>query len=139
MKDSFGGTIMIYIFIFFLGLYIVFIALTLRYAQSFRVKNKLIDVIEEHDGISDVDLFKSEVVPYLKSQNINPTDDTVKIDIVSIQEINVLEKCYYTVSSSIKWTWPFLGIEGRWVIKGETKNVKNCNGVTIDINDYDHY
>ena len=40
MKDTFGGTIMIYILIFFLGIYIVFIALTLRYAQSFKLKNK---------------------------------------------------------------------------------------------------
>lgn len=139
MKDSFGGTIMIYIFIFFLGIYIVFIALTLRYAQSFRVKNKLIDVIEEKDGISDISSFKSEVVPYLKSQNIDPTNDTVKIDVISIKDVNVKEKCYYSVSSSIKWNWPFLGIEGKWIIKGETKNVKNCDPIEIKLTDYDAY
>lgn len=135
MKDTFGGTIMIYILIFFLGLYIVFIALALRFAQSFRIKNKLIDTIEEHDGVADVTLFKAEIIDYL--ENINVTPEGIKIEVVPINDINVQEKCYYSVESYVYWRWPFLNVEGRWVIKGETKNVKNCNAVTITKSEYE--
>ena len=130
MKDSFGGSIMIYIIIFFLGIYIVFIALTLRYAQSFRVKNKIIDLIEEHDGFNDE--VNNEIEDYLKKTKIKPT--AIGIEVVNNEDIN--NSCYYIVKSNIDWKWPFLGIEGVWVVKGETKNVVECesNGkVTLEL------
>lgn len=134
MKDTFGGTIMIYLLMFFLSLYIVFIALALRFAQSFRVKNKLIDSIEANNGVSDVILFKDEILPYLEKLSVTPAG--VDIAVIPIEEINVPEKCYYTVKSFVSWKWPFLNVEGKWVIKGETKNVINCSDVDILPSDY---
>lgn len=121
MKDSFGGSIMIYIIIFFLGIYIVFIALTLRYAQSFRVKNKIIDLIEEHDGFTTE--ANDSIEDYLISTNIKPT--AIGINIVNNGDLK--NTCYYVVTSFIDWEWPFLGISGQWDIHGETKNVNTCN------------
>ena len=45
MRDSVGGTFMIYVLIIFLSVYIVFVAVAFNYARSFRVKNKVLDII----------------------------------------------------------------------------------------------
>lgn len=125
MKDSFGGTVMLYILIIFLGIYVVFIALTLRYAQSFRIKNKIIDIIEEKDGNAEDD-----VNDYISNLAVDP--DSVSISLVKNNDVR--NTCYYKVSSKIKWEWPFFGINGNWVIKGETKNVFNCDDIIINKN-----
>lgn len=134
MKDSFGGSIMIYIIIFFLGIYIVFIALTLRYAQSFKLKNKVIDLIEQYNGDVFKDDFTNELTAYLKLNSIVPD----KLDISVVKNNDVKDTCYYVVSTYIDWEWPFLGIEGVWDIHGETKKVSTCPAesgeVTLELN-----
>ena len=81
MKDSFGGSIMIYIIIFFLGIYIVFIALTLRYAQAFKLKNKTIDLIEQYDGNINSD-FEDELTEYFqKNKGLDPTSLKIRFDL----------------------------------------------------------
>lgn len=125
MKDSFGGTIMIYILILFLGIYVVFIALTLRYAQSFRVKNKIIDVIEMYDG--DKNNVKNDLKDYFNN-NRNVTPNSIEIN--KIDNNDLKHTCYYTVVSKINWEWPFFNIRGQWRIKGETKSVSKCEDIT---------
>lgn len=125
MKDSFGGTIMIYILILFLGIYVVFIALTLRYAQSFRVKNKIIDVIEMYDG--DKNNVENDLKDYFNN-NRNITPNSIRINKIGNNDIK--NTCYYVVSSYINWEWPFFNIGGQWRIKGETKSVSKCDDIT---------
>ena len=123
MKDSFGGTVMIYIIIFFLGIYIVFIALTLRYAQSFKLKNKVVDWIEQYNGdFTDLEGSDGLITQYLQKNSINPG----VLDISKVDNKDIKNSCYYVVTSSIEWEWPFFGISGSWGIKGETKNVDGC-------------
>ena len=46
MKEGIGGTFMIYVFLVFLAVYITFLAVAFNYARAFRVKNKVIDIID---------------------------------------------------------------------------------------------
>ena len=112
---------MIYILIFFLGIYIVFIALTLRYAQSFKLKNKVVDWIEQHDG--DITKIEPLLTDYLIKTQIDPK--TLKIEFFDNGDVQ--NSCYYGVTTLIHWDWPFFGIEGDWDIYGETKKVYTCN------------
>ena len=82
MKDTFGGTIMIYILIFFLGIYIVFIALTLRYAQSFKLKNKTIELIEEATGEQNDNMINPEtgIVPTTEPLDVNSANSGYILD-----------------------------------------------------------
>lgn len=123
MKDSFGGSIMIYIIILFLGIYIVFIALTLRYAQSFKVKNRIIDWIEQYDGDIDTLNNNEDVSDYFTKNGFLPN----KYSISMVNNNDLKNTCYYVVNTYIDWEWPFLDIEGTWDIHGETKSVSNCN------------
>ena len=127
MKDSFGGTIMYYILFVFLAVYIVFIALTLRFAQAFRIKNKIIDFIETYDGYVITSNLKNDINDYLNNSRVRP--NSVTIELINNKSSNYKHEknCFYRVSTSITWEWPFLNAGGTWVINGETKNVKNCN------------
>ena len=118
---------MFYILIVFLAVYIVFIALTLRFAQAFRVKNKIIDFIEHYDGYDGNDELKDDIQNYLDNSRVRP--DSLTIVRVNNNDTSIQhnDNCFYSVSTSIVWTWPFLNAGGTWVINGETKNVKNCN------------
>ena len=65
MRDSVGGTFMIYVLIIFLSVYIVFVAVAFNYARAFRVKNKVLDIIEQNEGIQEMEiLYKQKFLPY---------------------------------------------------------------------------
>ena len=52
MRDSFGGVFMIRLFLVFIFIFVAFTAISLNYAKAFRIKNKIIDFIEENEIIS---------------------------------------------------------------------------------------
>lgn len=53
MREAFGGAFTIRLMLIFLAVYVAFIAVALNYAKAFRVKNKVIDIIEQNEGITD--------------------------------------------------------------------------------------
>lgn len=54
MRDAFGGSFMIMIFLVFIMIYISFTAVALSYAKAFKVKNNIIDYLENSE-ISGLD------------------------------------------------------------------------------------
>ena len=59
MRDAFGGTFMIKLFLVFIFIYVGFTAIALNYAKAFRVKNKIIDFIETNE-IADLKAYIEE-------------------------------------------------------------------------------
>ena len=47
MRDAFGGAFFIKLMLIFFAIYISFIAIALSYTKAFRVKNTIINYIEE--------------------------------------------------------------------------------------------
>lgn len=58
MKEAFGGVFMIRLLLVFIVVYVSFSAVSLNYAKAFRVKNKVIDFIEQNQ-IYDLNNFFS--------------------------------------------------------------------------------
>lgn len=52
MRDAFGGSFMLMIFLVFIMVYIFFTAVALSYAKAFKVKNAVISYLEESEIIS---------------------------------------------------------------------------------------
>lgn len=72
MRDSFGGVFMIRLILVFIFIFVSFTAVSLNYAKSFRVKNRVIDFIEQNEMISfDETLFEEKLEPILKSSSYN--------------------------------------------------------------------
>lgn len=172
MRDAFGGTFMIQIFLVFIMIYIGFTALALNYAKAFKVKNAVIDYLETNEIVID-DILSSdeqkEIDQFINDHilgemhynlsannicNIGGTDSTLLIN----DENNVYGYChqagikielsgegannigsYYTVSSYLGWSMPFLnGLlslngnnrtrdvpAGLWKISGQTRLIVN--------------
>ena len=56
MRDAFGGVFMIRLMLVFLFIYVAFTAVSLNYAKAFRIKNKVIDYVEQME-ILDLNTF----------------------------------------------------------------------------------
>lgn len=66
MRDAFGGLFMVRLMLVFIVVYVAFTAVSFKYAKSFRVKNKVIDFVEQSQ-ILDLDNFFNKG----KNSNLN--------------------------------------------------------------------
>ena len=54
MRESIGGTMLFWIVLFFLSIFITFLAFVMKYARVYRMKNSIINYIERDEGIQTV-------------------------------------------------------------------------------------
>lgn len=67
MREAIGNVFIINFVIVFVGIFIFFFAGSLAYTKAFKVKNKIINIIEERGGYdSTSDDLKIEITDYLK-------------------------------------------------------------------------
>ena len=59
MRDAFGGVFMIRIMLVFVFVFVAFTAISLNYAKAFRIKNSIIDFVEQEELFSLDDVFKA--------------------------------------------------------------------------------
>lgn len=58
MRDAFGGVFMMRLMLVFIFVFISFTAISLNYAKAFRIKNHVIDFVEQQEVLSLDDLFE---------------------------------------------------------------------------------
>lgn len=58
MRDAFGGVFMMRLMLVFIVIYVAFTAVSYKYAKSFRIKNSVIDFVEQNQ-IIDIETFFS--------------------------------------------------------------------------------
>ena len=57
MREAFGGVFMIRLMLVFVFIFVAFTAISLNYAKAFRIKNRVIDFIEQQEVLSLDKLF----------------------------------------------------------------------------------
>ena len=146
MRDAFGGTFMMYIFIIFLTVYCVFIAIAFNYARAFRVKNKVIDIIEQSEGIdfNNVGGELGEINKYLSNAKyrVHGIDENTSIcegyDYINSERGYCIaktftsndgyESSYYKVVTFVKLEIPFLEWFSYTIpVKGETRKIERIS------------
>lgn len=176
MRDAFGGTFMIQIFLIFILIYIGFTAVALNYAKAFKVKNAVIDYLENSEisnlenltasQLDEMERFFQEEILGNMNYNLSGQDICHTRGIkerneagkkiahcedlgIIIQQSNIdetgniikgnTEGVYYTVSTFVGWSIPFLNkllalngnnqqketIMGVWEISGQTRLIVN--------------
>ena len=50
MREAIGGSVLFYIILGFLGIFIVFIAIIMNYASAYRTSNYVVNAIEQSEG-----------------------------------------------------------------------------------------
>lgn len=153
MRDSVGGTFMIYVLIIFLSVYIVFVAVAFNYARAFRVKNKVIDIIEQNEGIKEMDgndnltgitsgVF-GQIDTYLNnvSYRVNNIGESncKGYDYINTNRgycisktnqdssIDGIESSYYKVRTFVYIEFPFLKLKFTIPVNGETRRIERIN------------
>ena len=72
MREAIGSSILFYIILTFIGIFIVFIAIIMNYASAYRTNNYVVNMIEQSEGqVQFNDSTDSSLVGYLKSKNYN--------------------------------------------------------------------
>lgn len=150
MRDAFGGTFLLEVFFVFILIYIGFISISVNYAKAFKVKDRVIDYIENNDILSldspnaneskeMQEFFQSEIIGkynYKSTASCRGTEvyckDGIKIE--KVGEGTNTKGEYYKVTTYFGWSLPFLNNLlifgnnekkdtpiGIWAITGETK------------------
>ena len=127
MRDAFGGAFAIKIFLVFIIIYMFFTAIALNYARAFKVKNKVIDYLEDNeiitiDGMSAAQFEKMS--RYFENEILDRYNYDVDIDCggktsycyrgVGIKQIDIKSGksdnlgVYYRVETYFTWQMPFI-------------------------------
>lgn len=147
MSESLGSVLVIRIFLVFLVLYILFIAVTFNFLKAYKAKNYIVEYIEKKNGDYDT----NEINDHLKSigtlekvpaSNVNYCTDgstetcidadggqnyPYRIFKTETSDADGTDICYFEVEvyTTLKIV-PFLRLDKTMTIKGETKKVTNC-------------
>jgi len=140
MRDAFGGAFMINLWIIFLVIYISFMALALNYAKAFRVKNQIINYIEQYEGYENNEQVQNLIVAYLANANYYVSADSDAITglaeasdtwchsygyCITKVEAGDNRGVYYKVQTFMQIDFPFFNMHLTIPIKGETRIVTN--------------
>ena len=147
MREAFGGAFTIKLMLIFLAIYIAFIAVALNYAKAFRFKNRIIDIIEQNEGIDSYDDTKEGSVigninSYLNTvgyyvnlaniknnntENINCYDRGYCIEETTAPVTDGITSKYYKVTTYININFPFFKLNFNIPITGETRKIERIN------------
>lgn len=59
MRESIGGTMLFWIVLFFMTIFIAFLAAIVQYAHVYKVKNSIINYLEQGEGVSSQEEFEA--------------------------------------------------------------------------------
>ena len=150
MRDAFGGTFMLQLFFVFIIIYIGFTAVALNYAKAFKVKDKVIEYIENNEIVDFTNaVLSDEMENYFETEilgnmNYRATIDCTGENIVYCEngikitkagEAENSQGVYYKVTTTVGWSIPFINkllalngnnqerevVTGLWNISGETR------------------
>ena len=147
MREAFGGAFTIKLMLIFLAIYIAFIAVALNYAKAFRVKNKIIDIIEQNEGIDsyndtkegsvigDINSYLNTVSYYVNlaniknnnTENISCYDRGYCIEERTAPVSDGITSKYYKVTTYININFPFFKLNFNIPITGETRKIERIN------------
>lgn len=141
MRESFGGAFMINLVLVFIVIYISFMAVAINYAKAFRVKNNIINILEQNQysggGSSEYAIIKVNEylpkVPYNMAGNQsiendckNQSDGTpyfVDSGVCIINMSGSSNPKYFKVITYISIDFPFFDLHMTIPISGETKSI----------------
>lgn len=144
MREAFGGTFTIQLILLFLAIYIAFIAVALNYAKAFRVKNQIINIIEQNEGFdfdnsaegstqNEINNYLRKVSYYVNLTNIknNNINDNYKCYsagyCIEKKATDDIEGTYYKVTTYVNIDMQVFNLNFTIPIQGETRKIERIN------------
>ena len=121
MRDSIGGTMLFWIVLILLSVFIVFIAFIIKYARIYKIKNSIVNYVERNEGVSTKEEFEAQllVLGY-------PSKERYKIcRYLSKDSDGNVKSGYYSIELYSTTEFPLVGSVFPVSIpaRGETKNI----------------
>ena len=120
MRETIGGTMLFWIVMFFMSIFIAFLASVIKYARVYKMKNSIINYIERQEGVSG----PTELARELRNVGY-PKDSYFDACIIRPRE----GAAYYSLTVNAVFSIPIAGFAYELPIKGETKII--TSGATI--------
>lgn len=76
MRDAIGGVLVIQIIIIFLLIINSYLAFSVNYTKAFRVKNKIVSIIENHEGLTDGENGAKKAIENMMLENSYSIDNS---------------------------------------------------------------
>ena len=133
MRDAFGGAFSIKLMLIFLMLYISFMCVAINYARAFRVKNEIINIVEQNQGYDPTNKIEvdKQINNYLEEvgYHVNQKD----VNRSSCSELTGRGYCivlmssdpeYYKVEAYMVFRLPIINVDFTIPIQGETRRLE---------------
>ena len=126
MREAIGGALLIKLVMFFIVIYVCFLAIAINYSITFRVKNNIINLIEEYEGY---DLARPHVEQYIAgigyyrehASALALSNDASCHSGYCIQELTSTRGKYYKVTTYVSFDFPIIGEVTNFPVSGETR------------------
>ena len=129
MRDAFGGAFSIKLMLIFLILYVSFICVAINYARAFRVKNEIINMIEQNEGYSEaldtrISSYLSSTGYFVEYNNASTCSQSeYKQPGYCIKTVNT-NPTYYRVETYMLFRLPIINIDFPIRVQGETRRIE---------------
>ena len=122
MREAIGGSILFYIILGFLAVYIVFIGVIMNYAATYRASNYVLTRIEQTEANIEVGLpsdtaDKDTLYGVLKSRNYNNALN------VCCYDVGQTDNSIYKITTYVNFEVPLLGLDMKLNVKNDTKTI----------------
>lgn len=139
MRDAFGGSLMIGLLLTFILIYVAFMAVVVKYASAYRLKNYVINLVEQYeynggdtkfieDNLVGKNVEKNNIAMTNHCASEKEADGTAKMVggyAVCIVSRGDDDTTYYKVITYVSVSLPFFDIDWIVPISGETNIVRN--------------
>lgn len=124
LRESIGATFLIKIMVVFIVIYNSLLAVAVNYAMVFRVKNRIIDLIEQHEGCKGA---KQPIQDYIANVGYYRAASSVvnPYDIIPVKVPG--RGTYYKVNTYIVFNFPILQNVFYFNVSGDTQIVYGVN------------
>lgn len=116
MREAVGGSMLFYIILIFIFIYIVFIGLIMNYAATYRATNYVVTTIEETEG----EVLHKDLLDNLKHKNYHNG--------LTVTCSENSDGAVYKVKTYVTFEVPLMGIDLDLAITNDTKTIygENC-------------
>ena len=131
MRDAYGGTFMIEIMMVFVVLFVTFTAVIVNVAKTFRIKNELVNIIEQDGGFNrkaqeDIDnYFDSTSYQLIETRPSSCASNNYWHNpgycVTPMPQESESNPSYYRVTVYVSISLPFFGLDFIIPVSGETK------------------
>lgn len=129
MKEAFGNAFVVQFVIIFIILFIFFFVSSFSYTKAFKIKNRIVDIIEQHDGYNaeakeEINSVLSEA-EYRISNKTSCSSENIATNVKNynycVYKKGTEDKTYYQVVAYMYFDIPIIGVNAEIPVKGETR------------------